>query len=645
MCIRRPRSHLVGISNIDYRSKRDEENLKIFEPWQVPKDFGTMGYRNYRNSPKLKKEIFSPTQRINTQKDLVNDFPDPRFYATARFYKDNNINLKIKSFLNLDRISNLEETYKGKDVFIGDGMGITDTIKKRKGKKDKKIQIKIEFTNLLKEEHKQQINKTEKLVKEKKKINKDTILETQVTKIDTNKTENNLIDMNKIMEIRQAIRRRYGNRKKSNKIFQQWAKTFPNKITVYDAYKMINSLNIPINYNETRALIASGSNFGNEYLNIEEFTNLIFNKNEELYESPWKSPRGGKNIFDEKDKNNLKKIIFENNKEIDDYNNIKILKDFISQRAMTLIKNFKEISREKYFFYNIENKEKNTNNKINYNKCNYEKFSQGILSLNPSKLFAKEKYIKSLFDEYKDKNDLVDIKYFINDLYEKNCKEYLTVMKDNISNKFKEEVYEKEKDYKKFLSENKNKKPLIYQKKYDLDKQLLLKKENELKEDNENNNRRLLTEINSTVPSTPWINHVYEKINEHYNSLNRVEQSLSAKPTMKRNILKNNTRFGANPKWRNTAEILIGDEFSSTYINEKDRFKLDRDIGKDDKIKNEKIKLGREKRIKTAIQKFEENNYIKQILKDEKYKRSQLEKSRKQYDYEDLFRKNNFLIE
>ena len=39
-------------------------------------------------------------------------------------------------------------------------MGITDTIKKRKGKKDKKIQIKIEFTNLLKEEHKQQINKT-----------------------------------------------------------------------------------------------------------------------------------------------------------------------------------------------------------------------------------------------------------------------------------------------------------------------------------------------------------------------------------------------------------------------------------------------------------------------------------------------------
>ncbi len=119
--------------------------------------------------------------------------------------------------------------------------------------------------------------KTENLANDKKKINKNVSLETQITKIDTTRTDNDLVDMNKIVELRQAIRRRYGYRKKPNKIFQQWARTFPNKITVYDAYKMINSLNIPINYNETRALIASGSNQGNEYLNMEEFSNLIFN--------------------------------------------------------------------------------------------------------------------------------------------------------------------------------------------------------------------------------------------------------------------------------------------------------------------------------------------------------------------------------
>ena len=44
---------------------------------------------------------------------------------------------------------------------------------------------------------------------------------------------------------------------------------------------------------------------------------------------------------------------------------------------------------------------------------------------------------------------------------------------------------------------------------------LLLKKENELKEDSEYNNRRLLTEINSTVPSTLWIHHIYDKRNDY----------------------------------------------------------------------------------------------------------------------------------
>ena len=30
MSLRRARSHRIGISNIDFRSKKDEENLRIF---------------------------------------------------------------------------------------------------------------------------------------------------------------------------------------------------------------------------------------------------------------------------------------------------------------------------------------------------------------------------------------------------------------------------------------------------------------------------------------------------------------------------------------------------------------------------------------------------------------------------------------
>ena len=639
MSLRRPRSHTIGISNIDFRTKKDEKNIRIFEPWQAPKDFGTMGYKNYRIPRITNKELFSPTRRINTHKDIVNDYPDPRYFTTAQFYKDNNMNIKTKTFINSERVGNLEETFKGKEPFIGDGMGITDTVNQRKGKKERKIQINVDYADT--EEQKQQIQ-TENLAKDKKIINKNVILETQITKIDSTKTDNDLVDMNKIVELRQAIRRRYGNRKKPNKIFQQWAKTFQNKITVYDAYKMINSLNIPINYNETRALIASGSNQGNEYLNMEEFSNLIFNTNEEIYENPWIEKAKTKNILEEKEQKALNNIIINNNKEVNDKVNIKNLKKFLSERTITFIKNLKEISKDKYLFTNIDNNEKINLSKINLNRCNYEKFFQAVLSLHPTKNFSDEKYIQKIFNEYKDKDNLIDIRNFVNDLYDKNSNEYMTKIKDNIIYKFQEQVEEKRSSLKKFVSENKNKKNLIYKKKFDLDNQIFQQKENKLKE---KENEKITNEINSTVPSTSWIHHVYDNRNECYNLLNRAEHALSAKSNVKKDFITGNTRFGANPVWRNTSEILIGDKFSSTYINEKDRFNLNRDVGKDDKMKSAQVKNGRENRIRTALQKFEENNYIKQFLKEEKAKYSQWEKSRRKLDYEELFKKRNFLIE
>ena len=644
MSLRRARSHYIGISNIDFRTKRDEENLRIFEPWKAPKDFGTMGYREYKHSPKTQRLLFSPTERINTHRDIVNDYPDPRYYTTAKFYKDNNIDLKIRSIIDKDRISNLEETFKGKDVYIGDGMDYLGTLRKRKGKKDKKYKLNRDINSL--DDHKLEINKIENLAKEKMKINKDVVQETQLTKMNINKTDNDLLNMNKIKEIRQLIRRRYGNRKNVNKIFQQWARTFPNKITVYDAYKMINSLNIPINYNETRAFIASGSNFGNEFLSLDEFSNLIFNKNEDLYEDPWKVQSKEENILKKKEQENLKNKVIENNKEIDDNVKLKILKDFLSQKSIYFIKNLKEISKEKYYFTNIEYNDKINFSNINLNKCNYDKFSKTILSLKPSESFSKEKYIKILFDEYKDKDNLVDVKIFLNDLYDKNSKsnnDYMSKLKDNLSEVFKEQVEAKKKDLKHYVSENKDKKGIIYKKKFDLDNHLLIKKENELKEKKEN--EKQITDVNCTVPSTPWIHHVFDKREEHYNILNRAEYSFSAKPSIKQNYAKCNTRFGANPKWRKTAEILVGNEMSPTYISEKERFNLDRDVCKEDKIKSARVKMGRENRIRTAIQKFEESNYAKQFLKEEKNKYSQMEKCKRQYEYEELFKNRNFLIE
>ena len=257
MSLRRVRSHKIGISNIDFRTKGDIDNIRIFEPWHSPKEFGSMGYRNYRIPKKQFKSLFDPSLELNTQKDIVNDYPDPRYHTTAQFYKKNNILINTRTFFNNEKVANLEESFKGKDIFNGDSTNVAEILRARKGKNLENIPFKLR--NAIKEpfsleDHKMNTEKIEKLAKEKKKGNKNAIQETQLVKINTYVDKEKKINIKKIEEVRQALRRRYGNRKNIYKIFQLWAKTFPNKITVYDAYKMINSLSIPINYNETKAL-------------------------------------------------------------------------------------------------------------------------------------------------------------------------------------------------------------------------------------------------------------------------------------------------------------------------------------------------------------------------------------------------------
>ena len=636
MSLRRTRSHKVGVSNIDFITKGEIDNLKIYKPWKAPKDLGTMGYKNYRNPRPIFKSLFEPTEKINTFKDLVNDYPDPRYYTTAQFYKKNNILLNTKTFLNNEKASNLEETFKGKDVFNGDSMNVAEIMNSRKGKIfDKKNLIK---KNLNKEpfsieDNKIQEEKMENLKKDKEKLNKNAIQETQLVKINTFIEKDNEINLKKIEEIRQTLRRRYGNRKNINKIFQQWARTFPNKITIYDAYKMINSLSIPINYNETKAFIASGSNFGNEYLNIEEFSNLIY--------EPTSMNWGEKKFnYEEKDLNTIGNNIILNNKTEIEGRNFDKLKNFIAQRILVLNKNMKELSKEKYSF-----KEGNVNkNESNLNLVDFDKFKKGILSLKPSDNFNKEEYIQKLFNEYKGKNDLVDMRYFCENIYEKTKKEFMSQMKDKTIEINKEQYIIKKNKLQNYINENKDRvKPLVFQKKIDLDKQLFEK--NALLLERKKEEKKIQDQVNCTIPSTSWLHHIYDNRKEHYNKLNRAEHALSAKPTFKQNNLIRNTRFGAVPQWRKTSEILIGDETCGTYINEKDRFNIDRDIAKDDKKMKNMLALGKQNRIKTAIQKYEDNRFMKIYLQEEKDIYSNMEKSKKLSIYDERSKNMNFIIE
>ena len=635
MSLRRPRSHKVGISNIDFRTKRDTDNLTIFEPWIAPKDLGTMGRKNYRNPQTIFQSLFGPSENINTHRDLVNDYPDPRFHTTAQFYKNNNILVNTKSFINTDRVANLEETFKGKDVFNGDSMNIAEIIRIRKGKKydNKKLLIRNTFKDPLSiEDHKNQEEKIKKLAKSKNSLNKKTIQETQLVKINSFIDKgDSIINMRKIEEVRIALRRRYANRKKLNKIFQQWAKTFPNKITIYDAYKMINALSIPINYNETKAFIASGNNSGNEYLTMDEFINLIHDPTKIYYECEYET---------KEEKQNLDKITSSNKSQFEEKNILK-LKDFISQRLFIFTKNIKELSKEKYSFASLIGNKDN-----NLNLIDFEKFKNGVLSLKPSNNFCKEEYIKKIFDEYKDKNGLLDMRLFNHNIFENNSKEFMTKMKDKTLEISKEQYEEKKNKLQNYIKENVEKvKPLFYQKKIDLDNQII-KKQKIIEEQNKSNIiNKLEKQVNCTIPSSQWLHHIYDNRNEHFKKLNKAEHALSAKPVIKQINMKINTRFGSVPPWRNTADIFTGDDKCATFINERDRFNIDRDINREDRRKKNLDKIRKENRIRTARTKYENNNYLKMFLKEEKDIYSDMEKSKRLAIYDDISKKRNFIFE
>ena len=48
MNIRKERTHQCGLTNVDYRSKNDTQNLDKFQPNLKYTDFGTMGKTQYK---------------------------------------------------------------------------------------------------------------------------------------------------------------------------------------------------------------------------------------------------------------------------------------------------------------------------------------------------------------------------------------------------------------------------------------------------------------------------------------------------------------------------------------------------------------------------------------------------------------------
>ena len=132
MLARKTRTHSCGQSNIDFRTQRDEINVKRFQPWKLRPNFGTMGSSDFHLKIKEQKELMHPTAKFNTMFDKNQEVPNPKFYSTAVFYNMTRVPIKQETFTGSDKVAELDESFKGKDKFTGDSMMIAETTKMRK---------------------------------------------------------------------------------------------------------------------------------------------------------------------------------------------------------------------------------------------------------------------------------------------------------------------------------------------------------------------------------------------------------------------------------------------------------------------------------------------------------------------------------
>ena len=620
MSLKRPRIHQCGFTNLDFRTKGDFESLKLYEPWQIPKEFGTMGKSFYYPSYSDAKKIFSVSKSLNKLKSIVHGSPDPKAYPGCLYYKKNNIKPNIIQEFRAERVAELDESEIGKDKYIGDSMMIADINKYRQKRKIKKSDLKDSKSG--KQDFVLRMEKAKELK------NKEAPQETQLVKIKAKETLDNKIDLKKIQEIRLALRRRYANRTDFRKIFKEWDLNAMGEITLYSAHDMINRLSIPINYNETRALIASSNTRGTESLNLEEFMHLIFSDNEalkvDLDKIEFKDEKlYSEGIESENVKNNLQKSIVEMNKN----NDILTIKQQL--RTRTSIINLWAL-----------------NNHINTDKCTKDEFKLLIHSLKFPEKYYRDILLDTLFNTYLNEDgETMNMT--------KLCEDCLNIKDDNNFSQFKDRVFE---NYETKIVEQlkqvddtvvdlKKEKESRLNLVQDLGKQIVEREEikKKLQEIEEKN----LKEVINPQPSTAFINKVFKDHRKMYEILNKAEESFMPKQNITL-LSQYKTRFNGNPPHKDTFYMINQDPKGSSYINEKERFDVSTNLADFIRKDKEQKRLKDLARLK-SIRKFENmrEDACKTMEKifEQKDIACQNKKTVRMYDYELLNRIRNEFIE
>ena len=249
MSLKKQRIHISGISNIDYKSKKEIE--KIFN-----------NFKNYSIKPDKNNEPLDPSQIV--------------VYKSQRPKKPNMYNFSLKDAIELD----------------GDSLLYANTYKMRKEIKLKRLEQNV--NNKLKNNGLPKVpNSNEKKVK-------------NYFKTEQNKQN----DETRLKTLRKNVQEKLIPHKNVQNIFVSWQKNYlkNNELSVFELHKKINELGIPISYNETIGLISLANKRKTNTLNLDEFKNLFFDDSEEINQTKnFSSIKIPENIDSKKIENDYKK--------------------------------------------------------------------------------------------------------------------------------------------------------------------------------------------------------------------------------------------------------------------------------------------------------------------------------------------------
>jgi hypothetical protein len=211
--------------------------------------------------------------------------------------------------------------------------------------------------------------------------------------------------------IKNKINNRLFTHKNTKNIFLNWQKNYLNnrELSIYDLHSIINDLGIPINFNESFALITSANKRNSNTLNYDEFKDLLLNEDKKIDIDLTKIPYKSETIYDD---NNKKE---KENKKIQ-LNDLKISQNenyFAFQKIMrTHYPNFLQTMKK----IQSEDIQKYGNNIDGL--CSLSTFKKVLDSLKINEKYKNESIINTIYNQYKiEGNDLMNYNKFI-----ENCK-------------------------------------------------------------------------------------------------------------------------------------------------------------------------------------------------------------------------------